>query len=212
MWWAQRVRLRKLQGWLVDGALALLLLGANLWMLWILADPPSPFVGLPWFLWMLANPPAPLTNLPFSAPNPAAVALVATDTLPIALRRRYPRAVLGIVTVAAVGIRLESLPVIEFGTLVALFTVAARCRRRDSFLALGLVAAVMTVLPLWQHQRRLSPLSLVPLVGYVAAWSLGDREQAHRTVAVELERGAQRDRERENQARLGGPRLLVQAL
>ncbi|MGH8886582.1 MAG: sensor histidine kinase [Egibacteraceae bacterium] len=177
MRWAQRVRawLEALPTWVVDGVIALSAFGADLWFIWMFNGPP-PEPG--WPTWLSVN-----GSL--------------LSTLPLIVRRRYPRAVLGVVAVTAVagtvlGV-MRPASVTGFGLLVAVFTVAARWSGRGSLVALGSLAVIKALAELWRGLPQMVPLHLL---SYVVAWVIGHSQLTLRALVGQLQR------ERENKARL----------
>ena len=132
---------------------------------------------------------------------PVALALVAT--LPIALRRVYPRRVFVIVVAAAVIAAVAYDSYWPAGAVVAFYTVAAHLERRESLIFGGtaLVALGLSIASVgsggWQ-----STLTLLRLAPFVAAWILGDNLRTRRAYLRALEeRAAQLEREQETNAR-----------
>jgi signal transduction histidine kinase len=151
-----------------------------------------------------------LVNVAGGAPNigngdPLSVVLLMLQTVPLVLRRRYPMGVLVVVTVATVchGL-LASGPTIDatLGGLVALYTVAERCDRRASAVALVFVGMSIGALILGKGgvPGGLSSLVQSELV-IVIVWLLGSwsRERRQRLDVVE-KRALLAEREREAQA------------
>jgi signal transduction histidine kinase len=142
------------------------------------------------------------------APPAVVVPVLLLESLPIALRRRYPVGVLlTVVAATAVHILLqvpgEEIPN-GLGVLVALYTVGERVDRRTSLGLLGLTSASVAVLIV---ARTPMPDGLPQLVQTVVAcgvaWLVGDavRTRGLYTAAVE-ERAALLERERSERARL----------
>jgi signal transduction histidine kinase len=134
--------------------------------------------------------------------------LAALGTLPLAVRCLYPVPVLAVVVgvVAVVGLGYDGWW--PYAVVVALYTVAAHCRRRRNALvagsaALGVMAALIIYLVDWSPLGR-NDIALV--VGrfalLVAAWLLGDNVGTRRDyLQVAEERAAQLEREQEANAR-----------
>src|SRR5262245_14874086 len=81
------------------------------------------------------------------------MALILLQTLPLAVRRRYPLWVLAVVVAATLGTVAAELPVHFNGgagvvLLVALYSVAAYCPRRQAAWA-GIATGAVLALPLW---------------------------------------------------------------
>ena len=142
------------------------------------------------------------------APPAVVVPLLLLESLPIALRRRSPVAVLLVVVAAsAAHIGLQA-PGEEFpsglGVLIGLYTVGERVERRISLGLLGLTSASVAALLV---ARTPMPDGLGQLIQTVVAcgvaWLVGDavRTRGLYTAAVE-ERAALLERERGERARL----------
>src|SRR5215831_1377876 len=83
----------------------------------------------------------------------AGVALILLQTLPLAVRRRYPVGVLAVVVAATLGTMAAEIPGRSNGgvgvvLLVALYSVAAHCPRRLAAWA-GIAAGAVLAWPLW---------------------------------------------------------------
>ncbi len=129
------------------------------------------------------------------------VVLVPVTTLPIALRRYRPLAVLAVTVAAETLLLLFSSRVqVPLGVLVALYTVASRCERPVSLRAAEWVALPITVgvtVNTGLHPERIVP----KLALFAIAWVLGDNIRTRRAYLAELEaRAARLEREREEQA------------
>jgi signal transduction histidine kinase len=125
--------------------------------------------------------------------------LVPITTLPIALRRYRPLAVLAVTVSAETLLLLFSSRVqIPFGVLVALYTVASRCERRVSIRAGKWVALPITV-GVIVNTGVGRPGPIIPkLALFAIAWVIGDNIRTRRAYLAELEaRAARLERERE---------------
>jgi signal transduction histidine kinase len=142
------------------------------------------------------------------APAVVTIALLLLESLPLALRRRYPAAVL-LVVVSAMAVHIALLPTDEelpgaLGVLIALYTVGECLERRTS---LALLAFTCGSVALLMIARAPMPAGLQPLIQTVLvcgiAWLLGDAARTRRqyTEAVE-ERARLLERERTERARL----------
>src|SRR3712207_1678452 len=101
-----RTRLQALPTWVVDGVVALSAFGLESWFGWMLG-PHTPYPQVSWPTWVI-------------------VGEQLLETVPLVVRRRYPRAVFGVVAAAVVLRRIVGLPVSGgYGLAVALFTVGA---------------------------------------------------------------------------------------
>jgi signal transduction histidine kinase len=127
--------------------------------------------------------------------------LVLLTTIPIAVRRYRPLAVLAI-TVSAETLLLlfASRTAVPLGPLVALYTVASRCERPVSIRAAEWVALPLIVGV--SADSGPHPQEIVPkLALFAIAWVLGDNIRTRRAYLAELEaRAARLEREREEQA------------
>lgn len=101
------------------------------------------------------------------------VFLALLQTLPLALRRRAPLGVLAVVAAASAAATITSGTLIEpLGLLVALYTVAAHCSRRDAARA-GIAAAVVLAWPLLRDSGY-NPRTAALKLGFLAAgWMVG---------------------------------------
>jgi signal transduction histidine kinase len=127
--------------------------------------------------------------------------LVPVTTLPIALRRYRPLAVLAITVGAETLLLLFSTRVqVPFGVIVALYTVASRCERPVSLRAAERVALPITVgliVNTGPHLQQIIP----KLALFAIAWVIGDNMRTRRAYLAELEaRAARLEREREERA------------
>jgi signal transduction histidine kinase len=129
-------------------------------------------------------------------------ALIAGQTLPLALRRRAPVPVWAIAGVFTGVYGASSLndPPIYFGGLVALYTVASLSTRRTSYLAAAVTAASMGAAIAASGDTAFVTLSFNVTV-FAIAWILGDSVRVHRAYTTELEaRAARLERERHEEA------------
>ena len=139
---------------------------------------------------------------------PLNVTLVVLQTMPLALRRRYPVAVL-LVIIGSGAWQLASLPegITSFnfavGLLVALYTIGEQLERRASFGLTVLIGAVVAVLMfrLWGF------LVLGPIIQmqffFGAAWFVGYASRFRRLYTQALEEQTRLlEREREERARI----------
>jgi signal transduction histidine kinase len=175
-------RLRTAGPWVLDGVLAVLAAGAGVATL--------------------------ATVLPFDPGSPrawAAYLLVLAHTLPIVVRRRWPLPVLawGLATgaaFAALGLNLVSL---SLAILIYVYTVAARCPRRQSLAGLAATEA-MLVLVWLARPRSIGDGGTLVIDGLIvgAAWWLGDGTRRRQEAVTEARRRAEElERAREELAR-----------
>ncbi len=139
-------------------------------------------------------------NDDFINPNAGSGFLTAFATLPLAVRRRYPLAVLVVVSTAvliyySVGFGGE---VVSIAVLVALFTVGAHCARKVSTIAMLIVVAFF-MLGVWAERAADQPADyLVNASLGLIALLLGQALRENRLRATEFEQRAERaERERE---------------
>ena len=179
---AHRRRLRTAGPWVLDGLLAVVAAGAGVATL--------------------------ATVLPFDPGSPeawAAYLLVLAHTLPIAVRRRWPLAVLawGLATgaaFAALGLNLVSL---TFAVLVYVYTVAAHGPRLASLAGLAATEALLVLVWL-ARPGALGDGGTLVLDGLImaAGWWLGDgARRRQEAVASARQRAAELEEAREELAR-----------
>jgi signal transduction histidine kinase len=137
--------------------------------------------------------------------QPAAliIPLALAQTVPLALRRIRPAAVL--VTTLTAGIALNvgfaGSPILPVGVVVSLYTVAARCDRRAAVRA-GLLTAATLPLALLAAADLQVDAVVLPLGLTAGAWMLGDYLRTRRAYLAELEAKAVRlEAEREEEGR-----------
>jgi signal transduction histidine kinase len=140
------------------------------------------------------------TRYGFAVPVLAAIVVLFT-TVPIALRRYRPVAVLATTVTAETLLLIFSRESqVPLGVIVALYTVAARCERRVSVRAAAWVALPITVGVIVNngpHAGRVIP----ELAVFAIAWVVGDNLRTRRAYLAELEaRAARLEREREEKA------------
>jgi signal transduction histidine kinase len=129
------------------------------------------------------------------------VALTLLATLPVALRRRRPLAVLALTLAAALASDAFYGSFQFAGALVALYTVASHVGRPASVLAAAGTAAALPIVNL--SPGGLGPLEVAGIYAvFGAAWLLGDNVRTRRAYLRVLEvRAARLEREREANAR-----------
>src|SRR5215207_395852 len=179
---ARRDRLRAAGPWVLDGLLALA----------------ASAVGLS----LLAS------ALPFDPGSPrawAAYLLLLAHTLPLAVRRRWPLAVLvwALATGAAFAAVGPSLVPLSFTILIYVYTAAAHCPRRVSLAGLAATEALLGVIWL-ARPRSIGDAGTLIIDGLlmVAAWWLGDGTRRRlEAVAAAQQRAAELERAREELAR-----------
>ena len=149
----------------------------------------------------------PRAMMPFGRPEStplAAFLLVAVCVLPLALRRRYPLAVLGVVAASFAAYQALGFPpsMAVMGVLVALYTLGTLTDRRR-LVIWGLVFGALVVvsgLPMWGAERFWPDLALTFSVLAVPA-AIGDGTRNRRAYVAEVEhRAAEAERTREEEA------------
>jgi signal transduction histidine kinase len=140
------------------------------------------------------------TRYGFAFPVLAAIVTLFT-TIPIALRRYRPLAVLAVTVIAETLLLIfrpgAGAPV---GVIVALYTVAAYCERRVSIRAAALAALPITVAVIVNNGARTGQV-IPELAVFAIAWVVGDNIRTRRAYLAELEaRAARLEREREDKA------------
>jgi hypothetical protein len=120
-------------------------------------------------------------DIRFRSPDALAVLLTLAQTVPLAWRRRAPRVVLAVTGLAVLAhLVIGYLPTwAEFGSLIALYTVAAHCPWRQSAVAAALVAVGLAVYAVTVARRYPAPFEerlqswAVSYAQFAAAWFLG---------------------------------------
>jgi signal transduction histidine kinase len=162
-----------------------------------------PWVGDGLLALLLVVPSA--TTIGDAEPDPIAlfIAFVLLETLPLAVRRYWPRAVFAITLGAALGnTLLTDSPALPVGVVVALYTVAAHCDRRTALRAALATALLVPALFISPEGGDGAPLVLPAALLLVIGWVLGDNLRTRRAYLRELESKAERlEREREQNAR-----------
>jgi signal transduction histidine kinase len=127
----------------------------------------------------------------FKQPAWAVVVLIELTALPLAVRRRWPIAVLAVTLLAAIVGDLLFVGFQVPGPLIALYTVAAHCERGRSLAAAGATALALVVPAV--HRASADPFFPVAVyAAFTAAWALGDGLRARRAYLAELEARAER--------------------
>jgi signal transduction histidine kinase len=130
-------------------------------------------------------------------------ALVLLHTLPLAARRRFPGTVLG--TCVASGLAVLALgmfpEVLGLAILVAVYSVAAYGGRWVSLAGLAAAELGAAVAPLPQPVRQEVPTVVGNALVIAAAWLLGHFVGVRRAYTARLERTAELERTRAEQAR-----------
>lgn len=163
-----------------------------------------PWVGDGLLALLLVVPAA--TNIGDAEPRPIAlfIAFVLLQTLPLAFRRYWPRAVFAITLGAALGnALLTDSPALPAGVVVSLYTVAAHCDRKTSLRAA--LATGLLLLPsifISPSGGDGAPLVFPAAALLAIAWVLGDNLRTRRAYLRAVEDRAERlEREREQNAR-----------
>jgi signal transduction histidine kinase len=162
-----------------------------------------PWVGDGLLALLLVVPSA--TTIGDAEPQPIAlfIAFVLLETLPLAVRRYWPRAVFAITLGAALGnTLLTDSPTLPVGVVVALYTVAAHCDRRTALRAALATAILVPALFISPEGGDGAPLVLPAALLFVIGWVVGDNLRTRRAYLRELESKAERlERDREQNAR-----------
>jgi signal transduction histidine kinase len=148
------------------------------------------------------------TVLPFDPGSPrslAAYLLVLAHTLPIAVRRRWPVAVLawGLATGAAFAALGRNLVTLSFAVVIYVYTVAAHRPRRVSLAGLAATEALLGLVWL-ARPRRIGDGGTLVVDGLImaAGWWLGDgARRRQEAVVTAQQRAAELERAREELAR-----------
>jgi signal transduction histidine kinase len=140
--------------------------------------------------------------------------LAAAITLPYAVHRRYPVAVVVICTWAVVVYSLGRFSAFPgYALFVLLFGVSAHAERRRSVVALGAVVVALTVALLMQPPGVVTSATWIStLLAVAVAWLSGENIRARRIQVSALQDRARRlEAEREAQARqaVGAERLRI---
>jgi signal transduction histidine kinase len=122
--------------------------------------------------------------------------------LPLLLRRERPLATLATTVAGTVAVLAAWESYNPFPVGVALFTVAERCERRTSLRAGVLTLAVLAVPLSWRAGDAGRGVHfLTELIGFGAAWLIGDSVRSRRAYTQALEeRAARLEHERETEA------------
>jgi signal transduction histidine kinase len=163
-----------------------------------------PWVGDGFLALLLVVPAA--TTIGDYEPAPVAlfIAFVLLQTLPLAFRRYWPRAVFAITLGAGLGnALLTDSPALPVGVVVSLYTVAAHCDRRTSLrAALATGVLLLPSIVISPRGGDGGPLLLPAAALLAIAWILGDNLRTRRAYLREVEDKAERlEREREENAR-----------
>lgn len=142
------------------------------------------------------------------SPSAILVILLLLESLPLIVRRRYPLAVMAVVSGATI-LHLAILPADQvatagLGVLVATYTVGERLDRRTSLLATALMGLAIAIVFVSRAGVAVVFASLVQTeIIFAVTWLLGDAARIRRLYAGTLEDRAQRlERERDEQAEL----------
>jgi signal transduction histidine kinase len=138
---------------------------------------------------------APPSNgaLPWRSGDALAVLLVVGANLPIGWRRKDPMTVFWVIAACATAYELIGYPAgFGLGALIAVYTVAAHCGRRESRLALAVTAVIVALILITTRDDVTLANWIVNYLQFVAAWLLGDNLQVRRKYVAELEERAER--------------------
>jgi signal transduction histidine kinase len=147
--------------------------------------------------------------------TPLAYALTLLAFLPLALRRRFPLAVLAVTSVAAALWQLGHYPpnFVFVAPLIAMYTVASM-RERPEALTAGVASAVIQLLALWLSVSNTAFWAeMVRTIAFIGvAGAFGDATRNRRAYIAEMEQRtaeAERTREEEARARVDEERLRI---
>lgn len=131
--------------------------------------------------------------------SPATVAALVVGSLGLSVRRRAPRVALALAALPAVQAVWTGFPIGDIGLSVALYTVAERCPRPQSAVALALLVAGKVVVGIVHPPSAVG----IPVWSYffVVARSFGCHQQTERALRRELEHRA-RELEHERELRV----------
>jgi signal transduction histidine kinase len=132
-----------------------------------------------------------------------AIGLAVAATLPIALRRVYPRLVFVVIGSATFVAAIGYDSYWAAGAIVAFYTIGAHLQRREAAVygLTGLVALGLAIASIGGGGWT-STITLLRLAPFVAAWILGDNLRTRRAYLRALEeRAAQLEREQEANSR-----------
>ncbi|KAA2254474.1 two-component sensor histidine kinase [Solihabitans fulvus] len=125
---------------------------------------------------------------------------------PLVLRRRYPLSVFGALCVVAAVQEWTLAPVAaaDIAVLVALYTVASRCTRRQALIAAGVLEVGVGVVVAWWVAPAIALTAFILMSGTVtAALVLGINVANRRAYLASLEdRAVRAERERDQQAEI----------
>lgn len=135
-----------------------------------------------------------LTDSPPTELDALGAALLLGQTLPVAWRRRRPVVVWLVVGTATAIYGIGDFPdtVLDLGPPLAIYTVAAWCRRRTATL-LGVMTAVVIAASLLGAGDADARDVSFNLLLYALAWILGEAQRARRAAAEDLARQAVTD-------------------
>jgi signal transduction histidine kinase len=142
--------------------------------------------------------------------SPTGAILLLAETLPLAVRHRYPVQVLAITGIATIvyGAMGEPATGAEFGVLIAMYTVASVADWRTSIICLavtlmGIQATFVVILLRSPTTLPVYIISYGKTAGlFVAAWLVGESIRSRRERAAELEHRAEElERARDDEAR-----------
>jgi signal transduction histidine kinase len=140
----------------------------------------------------------------FRDPDGWAVVLVLAQTVPLAWRRKYPLLVLPVVGIATLIQTETGYPPTTGGlaVVIALYTVAAHCPRRESIES-AVITGVAILVALLTAPYDIDAATFVSnYVVFATAWILGDNVRVRRAYVAELEaRTRLLERERKDQAK-----------
>jgi signal transduction histidine kinase len=127
-----------------------------------------------------------LTTIPSWEPGPLAVLLVLAHVLPVAFRRRMPRAAFAVSAGAGVLYLAAGWPMVGLGVaaLVMTYSLAAYSARFESLVGLAAIELGLTLEALFGEGRAQFDTLLGNLIMLPAAWVLGDGARQRREDAL----------------------------
>jgi signal transduction histidine kinase len=133
----------------------------------------------------------------FRGPNVLGAVLLLLYSLPVAWRRRWPIPVLAVTGSAGVLYELLGYATVgvPWGVLIAMYTVAAHCRRPVSLRALGVVGAAIVLILFTARWDVDTGIIASNIIIFVTVWLIGDNLQTRRAFVASLQERAVRAEE-----------------
>jgi len=122
-----------------------------------------------------------------------AVLLVIAANLPLVWRRKDPMAVFWIIAATSAAYELIGYPSgFGFSGLIAVYTVAVHCEKRESRLAFGVTAVIVALIMITARDDITIADWVLNYLQFGAGWLLGDNLQTRRKYVANLEERADR--------------------